>query len=218
MTTIPFRCLVLEERNTLGQPDGPNRFKMHIEFVWQLAMIVSRNLGWHVTESVTAGQARAVAKMIDDMKGDRGWGIHMYFWGDPEHRILDQFLDFLRGGAFVIVQPGSQPATVSPAPAPPQPQERPAPHRLRVLLLDNIDALGRPEGQDRFRLNRKFWHQVRMMLGCQGIALGKTVSNEQAAALADLIRGRSWGRRHEKSVRALVKFLRAGGFVVVRAG
>jgi len=106
MTTIPFRCLVLEERNSLGCAEGPHRYRCHVEFWMQMCMMFRSQLGRHLSETVTAGQAKAVADIIEETGNERWWGIHLAAWGDSRRRAVGALVKFLRAGGFVVVRPG----------------------------------------------------------------------------------------------------------------
>ena len=102
-----------------------------------------------------------------------------------------------------------------------------SPPPTRFLFLEELDHLGKAEGEDRFHLHHEFFTQLELLFldSCRG-NLNRIMVKEMATELADMIDALSgdrgwrthlgiWCDEEGQQVASLVRFLRAGGFVVV---
>ena len=101
MTISLRRILFLEVRDDLGEQNGPDRFTVHWEFALQLYLLLPSLV--EDRPRVSAAKARELARMVESKLDDPMWHLHMTQWGDSDFGCLKAFVDFLRGGEFVVM-------------------------------------------------------------------------------------------------------------------
>ena len=52
---------------------------------------------------VSAKDALALADAIEPHLGEDSWLIHLHVWGDRDGAVVRQFIAFLRGGGFSVI-------------------------------------------------------------------------------------------------------------------
>lgn len=96
-----MRTLTLTNSN-IAVDRSPDGYQMHWELWLQLGIVFKKMTGLNLTPSVSAKQAHALANELDCLASKEGWQIHMHQWGDHDGHLLDEFRNFLRGGAFTV--------------------------------------------------------------------------------------------------------------------
>ena len=90
------RRLYLEDIQFLGWSEG-NTYHLGREFWMQLGMMLKEAL----PSTVSGQQATALADFLEGQSWEN-WDIHMYFWVDPDRRMLGELIQFLRCGEFEV--------------------------------------------------------------------------------------------------------------------
>jgi hypothetical protein len=100
MHLIGERTLFLDDENRLGETLDADAFRCNWEW-WLKATMLVPAVGRDSV--VRAKDALALADRSEPRLGDDSWRIHLHVWGDRDATTARQFIAFLRGGGFSVI-------------------------------------------------------------------------------------------------------------------
>ena len=94
------RTLYLDKKERLGERLDDDAFEVNWEFWFQCTMLHPMLDG---DSFVNDDDATFLANMISSHLHEDDWRIHCYFWGDEDQMSIRDFISFLDGGGFSVV-------------------------------------------------------------------------------------------------------------------